>query len=91
MRNTSLSNFWLRSFIHEVGATVEYKLDAIPVMDETFHILNFWLKAYSLGSRTKEEQMLVTVLVGRPWKQLSGYAPLSDSNILVFTGFVCQW
>ena len=58
-----------------MGATVEYKLDAIPVMDETSHILNFWLKAYSLGSRTKEEQMLVTVLVGRPWKQLSGYAP----------------
>ena len=29
--------------------------------------------------------MLVTVLIGRPWKQLSGYAPKSDSNFLVFT------
>ena len=31
-----------------MGATVRYTLDVIPVMDETSHILNLWLKATAL-------------------------------------------
>ena len=43
------------SFIHEVGATVEYVLDAIPTMDETSHILNFLAQGYCLDSKIKEQ------------------------------------
>ena len=50
MQYTSLCNFWQRSFIHEVGATVEYSLDVIPVMDETSHILNLLAQGYCLDS-----------------------------------------
>ena len=40
----------LRSFIHEVGATVEYILDDLPVMDETSDILNLLAQGYCLDS-----------------------------------------
>ena len=44
--------FQVRSFIHEVGATVECTLDAIPAMDETSHILNLLAQGLRLDSRT---------------------------------------
>ena len=44
--------FNLRSFIHEVGATVEYILDDLPVMDETSDILNLLAQGYCLDDRT---------------------------------------
>ena len=89
--NTSQSYFCQRSFIHEVGATVEYSLDALPGMDETSHILNLLAQGLCLDSWTRNRAMLVTVLIGRPWKQLSGYAPESDSNFLVFTSLFVTW
>ena len=48
--------FNLRSFIHEVGATVEYILDDLPVMDETSDILNLLAQGYCLDSWIRERQ-----------------------------------
>ena len=46
--------FNLRSFIHEVGATVEYILDDLPVMDETSDILNLLAQGYRLDSKFRK-------------------------------------
>ena len=47
----------LRSFIHEVGATVEYILDDLPVMDETSDILNLLAQGYCLDSWIREDRV----------------------------------
>ena len=49
--------FNLRSFIHEVGATVEYILDDLPVMDETSDILNLLAQGYCLDSWIREDRV----------------------------------
>ena len=43
----------LGSFIHEVGATVEDTLDAIPTMDETSVSLNVLAQGLRLGTFDK--------------------------------------
>ena len=53
--NTPQRYFWQRSFIHEVGATVRYTLDASPAMDETSHILNLLAQGYCLDSWIRKQ------------------------------------
>ena len=51
MFNSAIHDFTpLGSFIHEVGATVEDTLDAIPSMDETSVFLNVLAQGLRLGT-----------------------------------------